>query len=64
VNREQSCTVRTFDAKNGTFIAKLAGIRIYRDCFVDLLANAIELSVPYQPNPGPQLQGSAATDWK
>jgi hypothetical protein len=50
VNREQSCTVRTFDAKNGTFLAKLAGIGSYRDCFADLLANATELSVPYQPN--------------
>jgi hypothetical protein len=50
VNREQSCTVRTFEAKNGTFLAKLAGIGSYRDCFADLLANAIELSVPYQPN--------------
>jgi hypothetical protein len=50
VNREQSCTVRTFDAKNGKFMAKLAGIGSYRDCFADLIASSIELSVPYQPN--------------
>jgi hypothetical protein len=50
VNREQSCTVRTFEAKNGTYLAKRPGNGSYRDYFADLLANAIELSVPYQPN--------------
>jgi hypothetical protein len=50
VNREQSCTVRTFDAKSGKFIAKLAGVGSYRDCFADLVSTSIELSVPFQPN--------------
>jgi hypothetical protein len=50
VNREQTCTVRTLEAKNGTFLAQLTGIGSFRDCFADLLSNAVELSVPYQPN--------------
>jgi hypothetical protein len=50
VNAKGSCSVRTFDAEKGTFLAKHYRSGSYQEQFTSLIEGATELTVKSQPN--------------